>query len=539
MTQVQAPSVPPAPEQPLEVPRKPRWYRPRILLPAVLLVLLLIWVTRRSSTGSATTDSVSTPAPSADLLTEGFAVDRLSFDLTVLANGEMTARDQVEVKCLVEGQTTIIELIEEGKAVNAGDVLVRLADDQIRQRIEEQQLNVARVESEKVAAEQNVYIQNNEADSNRKAGEVKLALAELDLAKWRNGDDPQKRRDQKLALEKARVNVERTRRDLELSEQLFKEKFISQSEFEDDQIKAKEAENALESAKLDVEIYEKYTYPKELRRTQSDVDQARAELDRTTRRDESEVARAVAELRAKTGSLKILTERLEQLRTQLENTVIRAPKDGLVVYFTSVGAGRRRGDPIAAGKQVRYNEAIILLPDTRHMVAALRVHEAMLPQIKPGQKVNVTIDARPGDPVEGNVAAIAVMAEDGGWVNPDLREYTVRVELPDELDGSLKPGMRCSGRINLGRVENAIAVPIQAVFTEGKQRVVYVIGPSGRNTLSRQVVQIGRASETQVEIIEGLSEGQRVLLRRPRPGEVVETPVDSASPPPAAEVTSN
>ena len=45
--------------------------------------------------------------------------------------------------------------------------------------------------------------------------------------------------------------------------------------------------------------------------------------------------------------------------------------------------------------------------------------------------------------------------------------------------------------------------------------------------LTRQAVQIGRASETQVEIVEGLTEGQRVLLRKPRPGEVVETPATS------------
>jgi HlyD family secretion protein len=488
-----------------------------LLLIVLALIAAMSWAVTRRTSSEATSGQADSGAPQP---TDWYVAQKQNFDLTVLASGELTAKDQVEVKNLVEGTTTITEIVEEGTPAKAGDVLARLADDQIRTRIEEQQLNVAKAEADKIAAEQNVYIQKNEAESNRKAGEVKLALAELDLAKWRNGDDPQKRREHKLALEKAKVNVERTKRDLELSERLFNEKFISQSEYEDDQIKAIEAQNALESAKLDIEVYDRYSFPKELRRTQSDVEQSKAELDRTTRRDESEVARAVADLQAKSGSLKIYQDRLAQLKSQLEATVIRAPKDGLVVYFSSVGAGRRRGDPIAAGKQLRFNETLILLPDTRHMVAALRVHEAMLPQIHNGLKAAVTIDARPGSPVEGTVYQIAVMAEDGGWVNPDLREYTVRVELPQELDGALKPAMRCTGRVLIGRVENAVAVPIQAVFTEGKQRLCYVADADGQRVV-RQAITTGRASETLVEITDGLAEGTRVLLRKPRPGELV------------------
>jgi HlyD family secretion protein len=74
----------------------------------------------------------------------------------------------------------------------------------------------------------------------------------------------------------------------------------------------------------------------------------------------------------------------------------------------------------------------------------------------------------------------------------------------------------CASEILIGRVENAIAVPVQAVFTEGDQRFCYVETLAG---LEKKPVKIGRASETYVEILSGLEGDERVLLRKAKPGE--------------------
>jgi HlyD family secretion protein len=102
-------------------------------------------------------------------------------------------------------------------------------------------------------------------------------------------------------------------------------------------------------------------------------------------------------------------------------------------------------------------------------------------------------------------------------MNPDLREYAVRVELPEDAAGKLKPAMRATGEVTIGRVENTLAVPVQAVFTEGEDRFCYV--PTMGGHVKKIPVSIGRANESFAEVTKGLSEGDRVLLRRPRPGE--------------------
>lgn len=447
-----------------------------------------------------------------------FNIAKRSFDLRVDADGEMDALSKIELKCEVEGQTTIVDIVPEGKAVKAGEVLVTLASDAITERYVQETLSVATARADLISAESGLAITENKAAADQSSAELKLRLAELDLAKWISGTDPQSRREKALMLEKTRRTSVKSQRDLELSRQLESEKFISWGELEDDEIKSIEAKAALETAELDAKIYEEYTRPKEEQQARSDVEQARVELDRVKRENARNLDRARADLQGRAEAMKIREERLAKLKEQIDKTVITAPQDGLVVYATSVGPNSRRNTPMSQGRQVRLGEAIIILPDMRQMVASVRVNEALVGQLKVDQRTTVVIEALGKDPIEGKISQIGVMAEDGGWFNPDLREYAVRIELHDKIDEKLKPGMRCKAEIFIGRVEDAVAVPVQAVITEGDKRFCYARVSGG---VEKRNVKIGRSNESFVEITGGLSEGESVLLRRPRAGEVL------------------
>lgn len=489
-----------------------RWRWLLVLLPlAAGVALAAAWASRGTD-----------PAQDAAAREGGdfFRVPRGGFDLTVVASGELEARNQVEIKCLVKQQTAIVDIVPEGARVEQGDVLVRLDDTAVQQKLEQARLDVENSRADKRSAEENLLIVQSENESALRATQVKLSLAELALAQWREGDVPQRRRELRLAYEKAQRDQTTARRNLELSRQLYEEKFISLGELEDDEVAVIEADNALATAQLALEIYEKYTLPKDQQQFESDVVEARAELDRTIQQNQSRLVQAEASVSSRTKTLLIREQQLEDLETELAHCTVRAPRAGLVVYATSVGSSRGRNEPMAVGRSVRYAETLILLPDTDQMVASLKVHEARIPQVAVGQKVAVTVDARPGEPMNGEVLSIAVMAESGGWFNPDLREYTVKVALPEELNRTLKPAMRASGVILVGRVEDAVHAPVQAVFAEGRDHFVYV--PAGSQRVRRQPVSIGRASDSLVEITRGLREGDRILLRQPRPGEVVD-----------------
>jgi len=86
--------------------------------------------------------------------------------------------------------------------------------------------------------------------------------------------------------------------------------------------------------------------------------------------------------------------------------------------------------------------------------------------------------------------------------------------------------MRCEAMITLGRVDDVVAVPLQAVFSEEAVQFVYV--PRG-SKYTRVPVKMGRRSETMAEIVSGVGDGERVLVREPSAGEILREPWDAAA----------
>jgi hypothetical protein len=174
---------------------------------------------------------------------------------------------------------------------------------------------------------------------------------------------------------------------------------------------------------------------------------------------------------------------------------------------------------LAVGTEVGNNDLLIVLPDTAEMTASVKVHESIAGRVRPGQSVSVKVEAI-DRVIPGRVTSIGVLAETGGWRDPNRREYTVKIDLDSNIARGmeLKPTLRCEARIELGRVENAIAIPVQAVFNDGPVRFVLRVSSSGR--FQRVPVMLGRTSDTDAEVLLGISAGDRVLLRDPMPGEV-------------------
>ncbi|MEM8738243.1 MAG: HlyD family efflux transporter periplasmic adaptor subunit [Planctomycetota bacterium] len=511
-----APS-PPASAPPIAKPRRrgvpARWIVGGLALLAISSGTLFA-MTRGSD--AAAVDAAS------DTNVEWYTVAPRSFDLTVTESGDLDAAQRLEIKSKVEGRPVIISLVEEGARVKAGDVLVRLDTEALQTKIEETVLQVEKARTDEIFARRGLEIERNEAKSTQAAAEVELALAELELAKWKQGDVPQTRRELNLALQKAQRQVERAQRDFAISQELYDRKFISLNDLEDSEIDQLDAADALQTAELELAVYNDYTYQTEEQQKRSAVEQARADLEKITAKNASELDRLSADLDGKRQTLTIREERLRKLNDQYAASTIVAPRDGVVIYGTSVGRGRWRGDPMAEGRQVRYNETILFLPDVSEMIANLSVAEAYEPLVRTGQTVRVTVDARPGEVFEGVVERTTPLTESGGWLNPGQREFTARVTLPGANEADLSPAMRCTGEITVGHVEDALAVPVQAVFTEADQHFCYVPAPGGY--VAKRDLDIGRASESLVEITDGLAAGDRVLLRNPRPGEVRQQP---------------
>lgn len=157
--------------------------------------------------------------------------------------------------------------------------------------------------------------------------------------------------------------------------------------------------------------------------------------------------------------------------------------------------GVRAGMTVAAGQTLAEINGL----GTVWLNAA--VPEAVAGQLRPGQNARAVLAAYPGDTFAGRVAAIL----------PDVqaasRTLTVRIELPNR-GGRLKPGMFATVSFG-GSAEPALLVPSEALIRTGKRTLVMLALDKGRYQPAE--VQTGRESGDDIEILAGLSEGEKIV----------------------------
>jgi len=501
-------------------PRLLRWGGSTFIVITVLVILAVIVMAAFVIGGGRD----ATSSVGADL----YHADRGSFEISVPASGELAAAKQVEIRNRLESRGIIEFIVPEGTYVKTGDVLFKVAHDELDDRIEDAEDGVREAENGLVNSEANLKLRVSERDSAVDQAELDVELADLALLAWEKGEDKSRRKELDLELETAQKDFERLNDKYTESKELFRQSFLSLDELRTDEIDMIRAQSRLAQAELAKQIYEQYEFVQQQKQKLSDVEQAKAELDRVRTRHATEIGKAEYEVANAKQDLESKTERRDDLLEQLEFCTVKAPQDGLTVYAQSLEQHRwGRGDrgDLQVGAEISKNELVMVLPDVSTMTAKVKVNESLTGVIEPGQRVIVTPDATPDVALEGEVQTIAVLAESGGWRDPNRRDYTVTVLLTGDNDLGLKPSMRCKAEIYVGLVEDTIFVPLQAIFREGPTAFVYVPQDHG---FAQRAVQTGESSGLFVEITRGLEQGESVLLREPKAREIVARLADQA-----------
>ncbi len=453
-------------------------------------------------------------------------VELMDFDITVTASGELEAKNQLEIKNPLDTNSRIAELVDEGEMVAKDDLLLRLDTDNIEQQIRQERLNVITARNDFDQAGANVRLQINENESDLQEARLQVELADLALNRWQEGEVAKRREQLRITAENAERELSRLEEKLRRTKMLFENEFKSKDELEQVEIQYQQAIADDVIAKLDIEIYEGFQHPEDEKTKLADVEKADAALERTREQNDINLRNKQAIVETRTEQLRIREERLAELEEQFEAATILAPKNGLVVYASSLRENwRGGGEPFDVGTDVYPNQTLMILPDTSEMVASVSVHESLAGRVRPNQRASVKVEAVDRT-FNGTVLSIGVLAETGGWRDPNRREYTVKIAL-DTADGmgDLKPSMRCDATIYLDHARQVLAVPVEAVFSEGPVQFVY---STRGDRVVRKPIRLGKRSDLYAAIEAGLSAGDTVLIREPRAGEAPTDPWDES-----------
>ena len=441
-----------------------------------------------------------------------FEVKRGPLTISIDASGTIKALDQVVIKCEVEGRTTIISLTPEGTHVKKGDLLIELDSSEFEDQLVAEQIALQTADTTFISGQESLAVGKNQAESDLEQAHLTLDFAKQDLQKYEEGDYQNELTDAESQIVVKEEAEQQARDKYKWSETLYEEKYISETELKSDELALSRATLDVKLAKSKLQLLKNFTYHRQMKQLTSDVWQAEMALERTKRKTKADVILLEASLYEAQSRLERQKEVLRRLETNIANTKIHAPADGMVVYATSQSHYRHNTEPLDVGQQVYERRELIHLPTSNKVKAVIKVHESSMEKVKIGLPVVVAVDAIPEKVFTGKVAKIAMLPDaQMVWLNPDLKIYSTEIHLDGEGNG-LRTGMSCRASIVIKQYEDVVYIPVQAVVRIGKQPTAYVFNDG--KTEPRKV-EIGLDNNRMVQVISGLEPGEKVILTPP------------------------
>lgn len=253
-------------------------------------------------------------------------------------------------------------------------------------------------------------------------------------------------------------------------------------------------EASFENAKLDVRVNEELfaeglVAERDLLRSQLSKEQLERQTEIMRRRLDTRRQQVEQNLAPALASVDQEKERVALLRQQVADLSVRAGLTGILQRL-----------PLEEGQQVTTGTQLAQVADPTRLKAVVRIPETQAKDVQIGQEA--TIDTRNGT-VKGRVAR----------VNPTVVAGTVDVDvsITGELPRGARADLTVEGIISLASLDDVLFVGRSSSARENGTMGIFRLGPDG-NTAERTQVVFGKSSVSEIQVISGLSVGDRIIL---------------------------
>jgi multidrug efflux pump subunit AcrA (membrane-fusion protein) len=194
----------------------------------------------------------------------------------------------------------------------------------------------------------------------------------------------------------------------------------------------------------------------------------------------------LAQQQAKVDQMRVLAELKQK---QLDALKVRSGIEGVLVDL-----------PLQVGQHVTPGTMLAKVIQPDHLIAELKVAETQARDVQIGQPA--VVDTHNGT-VDGEVMRVDPAVQNG--------TVTVDVKLTGELPKGARPDLSVDGTIDLERLDNVLYVGRPAFGQENSTISLFKLDPDGKGGV-RVPVKVGRASVNSIQVLEGLHEGDTVIL---------------------------
>ena len=454
--------------------------------------------------------------------------------IVIETTGQIQAENSVSINPPEQHNLQITWLIEEGKEVKKGELLLKFDDKYQKERLQRSEMNLENQRQRLAGAEEQIKIEEAEIEKQLAAVDLQVSLAKMEMGKYgevifdengmlddegytsagapAKGEAYQQFRQAELNITKAETDLERAVDNFNGMDALLLKGFVTLSEFDKAELAVTEAERRLESVHLTHAILARYTHPMSFAAKRHALERAENEVETTQIGSRSRLVKAETALCTAKMIFDRYDREVKELKEALEGLEIKAPIDGIVLFGDPAQSWMR--NQITVGAHVWHGMRLFTFPDLSSLIIESRVLEMDFYKVVKDQEITATVEALPDLELTGKISSISESARANNWWggSADWTYFAFKATM-DQADERLKPGMSCEVEIVTDTIDDAIYVPVGAVFTTGERRLCYVV--EGDSTTPVEV-KVGKSSEEFVQILEGLDAGETVLLSAPK-----------------------
>ena len=403
--------------------------------------------------------------------TQTWTVDRGDLVADLVEPGVLRAASSVTYRSPVNGrQLEIVYLAPEGVRVAEGEVVARLETRDLETDLQQ--------------AVESVH----DAEFSRQVAELDLLEATAALESTVEGEGPLSVEESRTNLRLSEGRVERLRREVANLEPLLDRGFITGDELERAQAELEAAEADLSIARRRANLLVEQTQPLTRRRAELQLAQAQAQREAVERR------------------VTAARQRVAAVRDLIERCAIRAEGLGLIVHEEFMASSPRR--KVRLGDQVTPSQGILRVVDVSRMLVDTSVAERSIHRVRAGQAVIVRLEAFPDLRLSGRITGVGALARTtrDQWVESKRFDLIVALDL---TDADLRPEMTARIDIRVGERKDVLRLPVNAVFERDGLTMVNVWRAGGAEV---RPIQLGEQNSQFVEVLAGVTEGERVML---------------------------
>ncbi len=454
---------------------------------------------------------------------------RAELPIAIAESGYLKAKNSTNLQPQFQGGATITWLVKEGKSVEKDEVLVEFDKVQLQTQFDDKSNLLHQYRTELAAAQAEHAIQERDSKAALGKAQFELDVAGMKLELYEKGESPNETRKKRLAAEKAHSEFKRAQEQFEKVPELLAQGFLTKIQAEEERIRLREKEIEVENTDKDLELYEKYTLPMGAAEKKNGLEDAQRNLENSKAREDIKLKERESRITEIEGKVHSTEAQLTQLQKNLDFMTIKAPRAGIVYYGDPAEPWMH--DQVKVGNRFNQGNTLVTLPDLREMQVLIQVHEADIDLVKLDEHVIITLESQKERSFPAKVTRIGAVAN-SNWGNPENKTFEIEITM-EPIEIELRAGTTAKAEIQVETVPDALQVPVQSVIGEGGEHLVFVALERG---FEKRSIKIGKSNNHFVQVLEGLKQGERVLLYDPRESGTETGPAkpNAAGPAPAA-----